>query len=198
MMRYNPKAEFVPGKQLVIADTLSRHPQPELTQDFAELTSDLEAYGEDFREAWPISPSKLDMVKQHTLQDDELQFVQRYVLGGWPQYSANVPLKVKAYYTHRDHLTLSQGLVLYNNGIVIPQNMRTEILDRIHDVHQGIVKYRERDKCSVWWPGISKHVQKTVSTRDQAYSEEGTTDLYTTPRPPMGESGSRHLPVEKG
>ena len=72
MMRYNPKAEFVPGKQLVIADTLSRHPQPELTQDFAELTSDLEAYGEDFREAWPISPSKLDMVKQQTLQDDEL------------------------------------------------------------------------------------------------------------------------------
>ena len=107
MMRYNPKAEFVPGKQLVIADTLSRHPQPELTQDFAELTSDLEAYREDFREAWPISPSKLDMVKQHTLQDDELQLVQRFVLGRWTQYSANVPLKVKAYYTYRDHLTLS-------------------------------------------------------------------------------------------
>ena len=43
MMRYNPEAEFVPGKQLVIADTLSRHPQPELMQDIAELTSDPEA-----------------------------------------------------------------------------------------------------------------------------------------------------------
>ena len=72
MMRYNPKAEFVPGKQLVIADTQSRHPQPELTQDIAELTSDLEAYEETVREAWPISPSKRDKVKQHTLQDDEL------------------------------------------------------------------------------------------------------------------------------
>ena len=57
---------------MVIADTLSRHPQPELTQDFAELTSDLEAYEEVVCEAWPISPSKLDMVKQQTLQDDEL------------------------------------------------------------------------------------------------------------------------------
>ncbi|CAL8366249.1 unnamed protein product [Gadus morhua 'NCC'] len=54
--------------------------EPELTQDIAELTSDLETYEEAVREAWPISPSKLDMVKQHTLQDDELQLVQRYVL----------------------------------------------------------------------------------------------------------------------
>ena len=80
-----PKAEFVPGKQLLIADTLSRHPQPEMTQDIAELTSELEAYKEAVREAWPISTSKLYMVKQHTLQDEELQLVQRYVLGGWPQ-----------------------------------------------------------------------------------------------------------------
>lgn len=95
MMQYNPTAEYVPGKQLLVADTLSRHPQPEMTQDIAELTSELEMYEEAVRESWPISPSKLDMVKQHTLQDEELQLVKRYVLGGWPQYSGDVPLKVK-------------------------------------------------------------------------------------------------------
>ncbi len=164
MMRYNPTAEYVPGKQLVIADTLSRHPLPEMMQDITELSSELEAHEEAIREAWPMSPSKLDLVKQLTLQDEELQLVKQYVLGGWPQYSPNVPLKVKPYYAHRDHLTLSQELVLYDNRIVIPQNMRTEILARIHDCYQGIVKCRERAKCSVWWPSISKHIQETVST----------------------------------
>lgn len=37
MLRYNPTAEYVPGKQLIIADTLSRHPQLEMTRDVAEL-----------------------------------------------------------------------------------------------------------------------------------------------------------------
>lgn len=81
-MRYNPTAEYVPGKQLVIPATLSRHPQPEMTQDIAELTSELEAYEEAVQEAWPISPSKLDVVRQNTLQVDELQLVKHYMLGG--------------------------------------------------------------------------------------------------------------------
>ena len=149
---------------MVIADTLSRHPQPATAQDVAELTSELEAYEEAVTEAWPISSSKLDMVKQQTLQDEELQLLKHYVSGGWPKHAVNVPLKVKAFYTHRDHLTVSQGLVLYNNRMVIPWSMRTEILERIHDSHQGIVKCRERAKCSVWWPGISKTIHEIVST----------------------------------
>lgn len=164
MLRYNPTAEYVPGKQLVIADTLSRHPQLEMTRDVAELTSELEAYEEAVRDEWPVSPSKLDMIRQNTLKDDELRSVEHYVLGGWPQYSSEVPLKVKAFYSHRDQLTVSQGLVLYNNRIVIPKSMRMEILERIHDGHQGIVKCRERAQCSVWWPGISKNIQERVST----------------------------------
>ncbi|KAK9523110.1 hypothetical protein VZT92_019532 [Zoarces viviparus] len=186
MMRYNPTAMYVPGKQLIIADTLSKHPQATVTQEISELTNEIEAYEKAIHESWPISPTKLDMVKQQTLQDAELQMVQNYVMSGWPKYAAKVPNKVKDYYTSRQHLTVSKGLVLYGDRIVVPRMMRSEMLQRIHDGHQGIVKCRERARCSVWWPGVSKHIQDAVSTcKDCQESKpiQKREPLITTPLP---------------
>ena len=41
--------------------------------------------------------------------------------------------------------------------------MRLEILERIHEGHQGIVKCRRRVKDSVWWPGLSKQLEDMVT-----------------------------------
>lgn len=164
MMRYNPTAVYVPGKELVIADTLSRHPQAAVTHEIAELLEEIEAHEHETQTMWPISPTKLDLVKQTTLQDTTLRMVQNFVLTGWPKYIAKVPPVAKPYYTNRHSLTVSNGLVLYNDRIVMPQQLRPEILQRIHDGHQGIVKCRERAKCSVWWPGLSTEIKQMVST----------------------------------
>lgn len=143
LMRHNPTAVYVPGKDLIIADTLSMHPKPAVTQEIAELTSEITAYEEAVRRTWPTSSTKLDVVKQQTLQDTDLQMVRHYVKTGWPKYAVKVPDMIKPYYTSRQHLTTSEELVLYNDRIVVPQKMRHDILQCIHDGHQGIVKCRE-------------------------------------------------------
>ena len=40
--------------------------------------------------------------------------------------------------------------------------MKLQVLDKIHEWHQGIVKCRERAKASVWWPGLSCEVHDMV------------------------------------
>ena len=40
--------------------------------------------------------------------------------------------------------------------------MRIDVLDRLHDAHQGITKCRERAKTSVWWPGLSQQLKEVV------------------------------------
>lgn len=40
--------------------------------------------------------------------------------------------------------------------------MRSDILHRLHDGHQGITKCRERARMSVWWPGLEKEFQEVV------------------------------------
>ena len=55
------------------------------------------------------------------------------------------------------------------NRLVIPVSMRLDVLDKLNEGHQGITKSRERerDKTSVWWPGLSKQAQTTRGTGEQ-------------------------------
>ena len=46
--------------------------------------------------------------------------------------------------------------------LVIPESMRSEILNKLHTGHQSITKHRERAQQSVWWPGLSKKLDEFV------------------------------------
>ena len=51
---------------------------------------------------------------------------------------------------------------MYQDRIVIPVALRAEILDRIHESHQGITKCRERARAAVWWPQIGKDMEDLI------------------------------------
>ena len=48
--------------------------------------------------------------------------------------------KLKPYWFLRHNLTVCQGLFLYQNRLVISVDRQNDILDRIHEEYQGIVK----------------------------------------------------------
>ena len=48
------------------------------------------------------------------------------------------------------------------NQIVIPQTLRSEMLERIHHGHLGLNKCRERYRDAIWWPTISQEVKDKV------------------------------------
>ncbi len=174
MMRYNPVAQYVPGKQLVVADTLSRHPQPTISTEVSELVQEVETYENAVSDAWPISQTKMESVKRETELDFELQRVRKYVTDGWPRYAANVPQALKSYYSARHHMSVFQDLVLYGDRIIIPHG------------HQGIVKCRERANCSVWWSDLSKEIQQLINNcKDclESRPAQRKEPLLTTPLP---------------
>ena len=56
--------------------------------------------------------------------------------------------------------------------------MRTSILQRLNDTHQGISKCRERAAASVWWPGIGKAITAIVE-RCQTCRQKPTSTART-------------------
>ena len=76
--------------------------------------------------------------------------------------SFNKKTAVKPYWSARRELITAHGILLKSTRVVVPSAMKLQVLDKIHEGHQGIVKCRERAKTSVWWPGLSREVYLVV------------------------------------
>ena len=58
---------------------------------------------------------------------------------------------------------IHDGLLLRGTRLVVPPSLRCDILRYLHDCHQCITKTRQKAASSVWWPGISRDIEKMVS-----------------------------------
>ena len=74
-----------------------------------------------------------------------------------------IPSWLSPYWSSRGEISQVQGLLLKGPHLIILLSMRLEILNRIHNGHQGIVKWRRRNKDSVWWPGLDKQLEEMVT-----------------------------------
>jgi hypothetical protein len=161
LMRFNPNPVYVKGKDQVVSDALSRSPLS-LTDDDGDLAIEVDAYVSSIQASWPASPTRLQEIKLATAQDPTLALVQKFIISDWPDHSSAVPAQVKSYFSHRDALSIIDGLITFENRIVIPESLRRDILERIHESHQGLSKCRERAAMSVWWPGIGSDLKTMV------------------------------------
>ena len=128
-----------------------------------KTASDVELYVQMIKTSLPASDAKKSAMKQATTRDSLLQSAIVYTMTGWPKYEKDVPESLKNLYAHRASLSVSDGLLLFGSRIVVPKSMRPEILERIHDGHQGITKSLEKARLGVWWPGISQDIKRFVS-----------------------------------
>lgn len=163
LRRFNVNAVYIPGKDLVLADALSRSPLPFDDGGADDLEEEVHVFVNAVESIRLASKDKIQLIKEETQQDQQLQMVAKLVLQGWPKYQAQVPECAREYFPYRVELSFVDGKLIYRNRMVIPTVMRDEILGRIHDGHLGVAKCLERARSSVWWPGISKQIREVVS-----------------------------------
>ena len=129
---------------MAVADALSRSPlKHRQTDKGATAEKDIELHVDSVRLQWSASDNKLRQIASETGKDEKLQAAIQMVTEGWPSEKSKVPEHLLDLYQMRGELSTSQGLLLRGSRIVVPQSMRKEILEKIHDGHQGIAKCRE-------------------------------------------------------
>ena len=190
LMRYSFMISHVAGKDLAIADALSRAPFSEPTADDLLLFSTTEGNKCIYRYHDGESPQVREVkgVQQIRRQQEVIKQVARYCLDGWPE-KKKLPGTVKAYSHVSAELSVVKGVLMRGARVVIPVSMRAEMLKKIHEGHQGITKCicRERAHQSVWWPGLSKHIEELVQRCPTCCKEQiqRAEPLLTTPLPTL-------------
>ena len=162
LMRFHFKEiNHVPGKKMYIADALSRL---QVRDKVVQSTIDVDemiAQVESVISSLPTSDTRLQQIIEAQEEDPVRSQIKVYCYEGWPgKQSLNDAMK--PYWSNRGELSVVQNVLVKASRIVIPSSMRLEILDKIHEGHQGITKCRERAKSSVWWPGLSREIQDLV------------------------------------
>lgn len=111
---------------------------------------------------WPISDKRLLAIKSATEEDPILTGVIDQVRNGWPTSAWNLPECIRDFFQYKEKLSLYHDILVFEDRVVIPFSMRSEILDKIHSGHQGITKCRARAKESVWWPRLSIQLEDLI------------------------------------
>ena len=121
LMRYNPVAEHVPGKQLIIADTLSRHPIPQQDMAAVDLCQQVHVYVNSVTQHWPVSHDRLEAIRNATKGDETMQQVVQYTINGWPDNVGILCDDLKNLYSVRSHLSVADNLLIHDGRVVIPK-----------------------------------------------------------------------------
>ena len=82
---------------------------------------------------------------------------------GWPEHKRNCPVPAKPYWNVRHDLSVAERLVLKGEAVLVPIQLRPEVLRRIHDGNFGEIKCVERAKSAVYWPGYVEEVRNAVA-----------------------------------
>ena len=160
LQRYDLKVKYVPGSELSVADALSR---AYLEETKESLIPDLEVNEVQLTAHLPISQERYCEFQQATAADPTLQVLSTVVRNGWPCHKQELPLAVHEYWSCRDEISEIDGLLLKAQKLIVPQSKRKEMLELIHEKHQGIVKCKKRGRDILFWLGMSSQIEEKVS-----------------------------------
>ena len=143
MMRFQFSISHVPGKDVIIADALSCAPVAEPTSADELLQQEAGVFVRVVLQSIPATEEHMKEIRDLQLQDPTCQQITGYCRSGWPD-KHSVPDAVKPYFSVAAEISETNNLLMRGSRIVIPLPLRSEMLKRIHESHQGITKCRER------------------------------------------------------
>ena len=152
---YHFNLEYKPGKEMALADTLSRLPSK-----LNDSTIDLDTRVHTVR----FTKERLDIIREETKKDQCLITLTSTIINGWPDSIKDLPEEIRSYWSYRDELSMEDGLIFKGERVIIPNSQKQTILDQLHYAHQGVEKTKLRARDSVYWKQINQDIEKLVKS----------------------------------
>ena len=109
LMHFNVKAKYVPGKDMLVADALSRS---HVSTTKSSSHEEVQAHVSDVQSSWQVSDAGLAKIRAETLKDVNLKAAMEYTIDAWPQNKEDVQLAARDFFIKRGELSLHDGLLV--------------------------------------------------------------------------------------
>ena len=144
--------------------------------------------------------NKLDQQRKSTVQDEQLTRLKGYISTGFPCDKKILLTDLQEFWPHKEMLSIKSGLITCGNRIIVPKAMRPEMLQYIHEGHQGKERCLLKARNIVFWPKMTYDVQQLR----EVYHMPGVWKVTTNHRHypgiasfPMAHIGDRCVLLEK-
>ena len=96
------------------------------------------------------------------------------IIDGWPEDASDVPKTLRKYFSHASTLAVENELIPLGEALLIPESEWAQVLQQLHDGHQGITKTNLWTKNVIYWPGMKKGIKEMINSCNtcQSFSNE--------------------------
>ncbi|XP_026688735.1 uncharacterized protein LOC103523326 isoform X4 [Diaphorina citri] len=160
MLQYDLDVTYLPGRQMVIADLLSRNYLEETYENEIEI----KGFVHDLATVNLLSLDQ-DTILKVTKSDKIISDIIHYVKQGWPDNKSSLPKNevIRHFYKIRNNLCINEnGLLFYNARVVIPEALKPSALKSLHSGHMGIQKTLLRAQETMYWININNDVESFI------------------------------------
>ena len=139
--------------------------------------------------------NKLEQLRKSTSQDKQLTRLKGYINTGFPCDKKNLLTDLHEFWPHKEMLSIESGLITCGNRIIVPREMRPEMLQ--YKGHQGKERCLLRARNTVFLPKMTYDIQQLIE-KCMICQEYGKSQplIGTTPIS-MAHIGNRFILLEK-
>ncbi|CAB3986195.1 Transposon Ty3-G Gag-Pol poly [Paramuricea clavata] len=118
-----------------------------------------------------VDSARLDVIRASMETDERMQELKKVILKGWPDKRSDVPGQARQYFGVRDELTVQEGLIFRGERMLVPNDLRKQMIQRIHSTHIGADGCLGRARESIYWPGLTRDIKDHTAQCDVCFWE---------------------------
>ncbi|XP_045167174.2 uncharacterized protein K02A2.6-like [Mercenaria mercenaria] len=126
------------------------------------LIEGLDLHVHSVRKQLFVTDRRLDSIRQAIAQDRSMQILKQTIVEGWPAERSLCKAEILDFWNHRDEMSVEDSLIFRGQKLVIPSELRSDMLSQVYTGHMGVTKTTERAKDNMFWPGMTKQISEYV------------------------------------
>ena len=149
LQKYDYTIQYIPGKDMVLADRLSRFPS---CTENSPIILHHNIHTINF------NSEHLNIIRGATERDPIHSTLYRLTLNGWPENFRSVSHIACHFWSYHDQLTVENGVLIKSDRVCIPPELQDRTLYDLHYGHLGVEKMIHLTRSSVYWQGINSDI----------------------------------------